>query len=81
MRSGRHRREEDRYLEMYPKLQKWINQCALCGARGYEPSIPTEIRPKSLATHNLKHYFPPLAVNENGLCEVCAEVVETQSET
>ncbi|MCC6486436.1 MAG: hypothetical protein IT364_02970 [Candidatus Hydrogenedentes bacterium] len=75
-RSERHGHEGDRYLEQYPKLQKWINQCLLCGARGYEPCVPDEIMPwPTAATRILKRFFPPLAVHENGHCEVCAKVV------
>lgn len=76
-RSERQGYEGDHYLKQYPKLQKRINRCVLCGARGYEPTVPDG--PTAL-TRNLKRYFPPLAVDKNGHCVACAKVVGKNAE-
>ena len=31
------------YINKFPKLKKWINQCACCGVTGYNPSLPDKI--------------------------------------
>jgi len=70
----------DKYLEQYPRLSRWINVCVGCGAKGYKPDLPEDIYPHpSFATYNLRELFNPLAVNELGLCEVCAKVTEVDS--
>ena len=42
------------YLQMYPHLRKWINQCVACQQLGYNPQMLAELdRPialKKLAT-------------------------------
>ncbi len=67
------------YLTMYPKLRRrWINQCVACQAQGYKPEMPKDIHP-GIAAQNLRHYFRPLGVDENGLCDQCkASMVEPQ---
>jgi hypothetical protein len=59
------------YLRDFPRSRKWINQCVACQRLGYKPEMPEQIEPGLLA-QNLRRYFPPMAVNEAGLCEQCA---------
>lgn len=62
----------DKYLQMYPKLTKWINKCVVCHAKGYKPDMPEHISGEfSVATRHLKRYYTPLAVDEMGFCEQC----------
>ena len=70
-----HKGEE--YVNMYPCLRKWINQCVQCQARGYKPDMP------DIVAHNwwtngspftaryIRKHFHPLVLDERGLCEVC----------
>jgi len=57
-------RGED-YLQNFPQYQKWINECIVCHAKGYKPEMPS---------HQIRGYFNPLAVNEFGMCDKCAQV-------
>jgi hypothetical protein len=59
------------YLQMYPKLWKWMNRCLSCGHLGHKPELP-QILGITVAARNLRRYFPELALDENGLCAQCA---------
>lgn len=37
------RNEGELYLQSYPKLRKWINECQICHAKGYKPDMPKHI--------------------------------------
>lgn len=56
------------YLDMYPGLRKWTNQCVTCQRLGYRPELPEE----HVAANNLRSFFPELALNDQGLCDQCA---------
>lgn len=65
--------------EGYKYMQKfrsqawpWMNQCVCCQNIGHKPEIPESIHPGFLA-QNLRRYFRPLALNDQGLCEQCAQ--------
>ena len=64
----------DQYLGMYPGLQKWVNLCPLCGARGRKPEMPDSISSVNgnIAAHTLRRMLPVLEVNEDGFFLVCA---------
>lgn len=67
--------EGEEYLIIYPVLRKWINECSKCHAKGYKPDMPEEIYTYGpVAVKNLRHYFKPLALNKEGLCEVCSKM-------
>jgi hypothetical protein len=74
--------EADAYLESYPELRKWVNECARCHDRGRDPSMPPEVTKRasggvitSAGGHNLRRMFPrELALDDLGLCEVCARL-------
>ncbi|MFC5647546.1 hypothetical protein ACFPYJ_00065 [Paenibacillus solisilvae] len=65
------------YLNNYPKLWKWMNQCRNCGHIGYKPNLPEHIHPDYAVPHlkwnddYIRRYFKPLSVNENGFCDIC----------
>ena len=59
----------EEYLLMYPdRTARWMNGCAACQRKGYQPDMPRIIHPGALA-QNLRQYFAPLDVDENGMCE------------
>lgn len=70
----------DQYFGMYPHLQKWVNQCPLCGARGRKPEMPDSIGSMNgrIAANNLKRMMPVLEVDENGFCLVCSRLYPKQ---
>ena len=62
----------EEYLAMYPKLNRWMNRCAGCQRLGYKPELPYQIYPwPSAVPANLRRFFSPLEVDEDGLCEQC----------
>lgn len=65
------------YLDSFPKFRKWINECIYCHRQGYKPDIPEQISvvEGSLGSYYIKKYFLPLAIDENGYCEVCAKLM------
>lgn len=63
------------YLDMYPQLRKWINQCVACQRLGYTPQLPE----KHVAAKNLRSFFPELLLNEQSLCDQCADALEAPS--
>ena len=70
--------EGDLYIEGYPRLSKWINECKCCHRRGYKPDLPEQIGvvEGNLASYNIKKYYQPLALDENGYCDVCNKLVK-----
>ncbi len=70
--------EGEQYLSQFPKLRRWINQCVCCGRMGYKPDMPIHIshsRP-NVAANTLRQLFTPLAVDEDGRCELCSAIGE-----
>ena len=62
------------YLQEYPRLRKWINQCAACQQIGYKPEMPKQIGP-GVAAQYLRRFFPQMGLDAAGLCEQCAASV------
>lgn len=64
-----------------PAAKKYINTCAVCGARGYSPAI---CEPdfaalqweNSVTAKELRAALPPLPLDEAGRCETCAAVMD-----
>ena len=66
----------EEYINKFPNLKKWINECICCHRKGYNPKLPDEIfKEKTYATYYIKKYFKPLYVNDKGLCEVCSKLL------
>jgi hypothetical protein len=61
--------EGEKYLRMYPGLEKWMNQCVICQAKGYKPELPEKLTPGG-AAQNIRRYFSPLTI-DGGICEEC----------
>ena len=63
----------EEYIQSFPKLQKWINECVCCHRKGYNPEMPNKITvvEGSLEVYFLKKYFSPLLLNDNGVCQHC----------
>lgn len=69
--------EGEEYLDAFPKLRKWINECCACHQKGYDPNMPDKITvvEGSLEVYFIKKHFKPLPLNEDGLCEQCAHAL------
>lgn len=67
----------EEYINKFPKLKKWINECLCCHKKGYNPSMPAKITvvDSSLETYYVKKYFKPLSVNKDGICEQCQKIL------
>ena len=65
------------YLDSFPKLKKWINECISCHRQGYKPDMPEHISvvEGSKECYFIKKYFSPLSLDANGYCEVCANLI------
>jgi hypothetical protein len=74
MTSERHLYSGDAYLQLYPKLRKWIRVCARCGTRGYDPAMPDSTYPRGgCAVNHLHRCFRPLELDQMGRCEFCRD--------
>lgn len=68
--------EAEVYLQMYPKLLKWINECPACHAKGYNPNMPEHIGDEDLvaAGRNIRKMLRPLEVDDLGFCLTCSRL-------
>jgi hypothetical protein len=74
--------EADAYLDSYPELRKWVNECVRCHDRGRNPSMPAKLTKRAsggvitvAGGHEIRRWFPrSLALDESGLCPVCARL-------
>ncbi len=69
-------REQKQYLKDYPKLNKWVNECVVCHAKGYNPRI--ELKEEKIVVSNLKKILPPLELDESKMCPVCAKLLQSK---
>lgn len=78
-----HRDDGERYVQQYPRLRKWINQCVFCQAVGHTPELPEDLLNargvRTAAADNIRRYFPPLAVDPLGRCDMCSRNADQQS--
>ena len=68
--------QRNEYLDNHPKYRKWVNECVCCHRQGYNPNMPEHISvvEGSLECYHIKKYFsPPLTLDADGYCEVCAK--------
>lgn len=64
------------YINKFPKIKKWINECCICHVVGYDPDMPQHIGGEySMSSDFIKKYFKPLKLN-NGVCSDCEKVVK-----
>ncbi len=65
------------YIDHFPKLKKWINECSCCHRKGYDPDMPEKITivEGSAEVYFIKKYFKPFSINKNGLCSVCEKII------
>ena len=84
--SKKTKRGKSLFIEKWnPSAKRFINTCALCGKQGYDPSIDEEgfVHPAPDVTDHehgaiaaeLSRVYEPLALDENGHCEVCARIL------
>lgn len=71
-------RDIDMYTEMYPRARRWLNQCVACQRTGYKPDLPEQIGQGVMASH-LREYYQPLALDESGLCDMCAAAISRRN--
>ena len=69
------------YIEKWnPYAKKFINECKLCGRRGYSPGIEAEgfrDDPMYSAIHSeLVSTMDKLQLDELGRCETCAKLMD-----
>lgn len=68
----------DLYLDTYPNLLKWINECPICHAKGYKPDMPDAVGgfliPEATARY-IKKKLRPLPVDDMGFCDTCARFI------
>lgn len=70
----------EEYINTFPKLKKWINECSLCHKKGYDPFMPDKITTEdgSLEVYYLKKYFKPLSLNKDGFCQQCEKIIKNR---
>ena len=75
----KHADKGEEYINAFPKFKKWINECVCCHTKGYDPSMPLHIGAYeySLGVYYIKKYFRPLSINEDGLCEQCSKILNS----
>lgn len=73
--------EGEDYINAFPRLKKWINECVCCHAKGYKPEMPDVIVEGCLDVYFVKKYFKPLEINKDGLCKVCEKLQNNQNTT
>lgn len=62
--------DKEKYLNDYPEVRKWLNECMVCHSVGYKPEMPEKIHPGQMA-ENLRKFFSPLGVNDISICNDC----------
>ncbi len=71
------RRNAVEYANDYPKLRKWIRECPICHATGYDPEMPDNIGgfEDGFPANYFKRYLTPLEVDEMGFCRICSKLI------
>jgi|KBSMisStandDraft_5_1062788.scaffolds.fasta_scaffold208441_3 hypothetical protein len=64
-------RGKEEYLNAFPRLRKFLNQCVVCQETGYDPERIKKKEGKYFQAR-VREYFHPLEVNESGVCLECA---------
>lgn len=77
-KAGRNREE---YLNAFPQLRRFLNECVVCHETGYNPE---EIKKKQgkFFQARFREYFHPLELNESGVCPECERrLASTENES
>ncbi|MBE6901097.1 MAG: hypothetical protein E7478_01330 [Ruminococcaceae bacterium] len=70
---AKHYNDAELYLDTYPKLRKWINECVVCHSKGYKPDMPEHIGGEySVSGAVIRQYFRPLELNDDNICLQCS---------
>lgn len=64
------RADKEQYLNDYPEIRRWLNECLVCHSVGYKPELPVKIYPGQMA-ENIRKFYSPLVVNEISICDDC----------
>jgi len=72
MRKSQHKpgRGKAEYVNAFPGLRKFLNQCVVCQQTGYDPERIDRKEGKYFLAR-IREYFHPLKVNEIGVCRDC----------
>jgi hypothetical protein len=62
-------------LDARPGLRRWMNECPLCGRKGYKPDLPEEVDSRGSAAE-LRRHFKPLPLTSSYACDRCSEKVQ-----
>lgn len=62
------------YLQQYPILKKWINECPACRTMGYKSGMPECIGGEfPYAGRIIRKALKPMEVDEAGFCPICSK--------
>jgi hypothetical protein len=64
-------RDKEEYLNAFPRLRRFLNQCVVCQETGYDPEKMKTKQGKYFQAR-IREYFHPLEVNAAGVCSDCA---------
>jgi len=66
------------WLNAFPGVRKFLNQCVICQEVGYDPK---KIKKKQGLgfQKNLKRFFRPLEINDIGICTDCAKLEDVNA--
>ncbi len=68
----------DFYVNAYPALRKWVRECPICHAKGYDPKMPDSVGGSlypEYAARYIKYNLMPLEVDDMGFCPMCAKYI------
>lgn len=62
------------YLQLYPGLRKWINECPACHTMGYKPEMPECIGGEyPFSGRIVRKALKPMEIDEAGFCLTCSK--------
>jgi hypothetical protein len=65
------------YLKTCPNARAYVHECAACHLLGYSPTKLAGAEIDRILERNIERYFPPVELNELGLCEQCSAALES----
>ena len=67
------------YINKFPYVKRWINECSICHTMGYNPSMPEHIGgEESYSAYFVKKYFKPLELKD-GVCSECQKLAKNKN--